>query len=330
MPPSSSLLAVLGDVHGHLQLALGVLARWQEHLGQRFEAVFLCGDVGTFTEESPPDSATHQHARRKPCELEFLRQWSTSPPAPWLRWIFTSLDQGGLGLECPVVMVHGNHEGFGRLAKIVPSSFPASPVALHELPAVDGAGHLRLLPSAWRTFTPAGVTVAGLGGVEEGRYAEYHPFAYVRPDDVERLLGGGPVDLLLTHQGPSAVQGEEHGSTTLQGLLDAQVARLWFHGHSRPFPDVVDVGTTRVVPLGNIPFQEGPSGEWEPGEEGWALVRSGPGGPRAERLTPPVLREFRMDKWKVTPEGLLVCPPLAGLRAGWREGWGRGLGKPRP
>ena len=62
-------VAIVGDCHGHLQLALCVLARWQEHLGQDFEAVFLCGDVGTFTETSPPDSATHDHARRNPCEI---------------------------------------------------------------------------------------------------------------------------------------------------------------------------------------------------------------------------------------------------------------------
>src|SRR3954451_4074893 len=107
-------VAVVGDVHGHLQLALCMLARWQAELNVRFEAVFLCGDVGTFTEETQLDSATRSHAKNNPCELEFLRQWATWPQAPWLEHIF--LPEGeGLGLCCPVVMVHGNHEGFAHL-----------------------------------------------------------------------------------------------------------------------------------------------------------------------------------------------------------------------
>ena len=50
----------------------------------RFEAVFLCGDVGTFTEDCQLDNATRRHARTNPCELEFLTQWAAEPPAPWL------------------------------------------------------------------------------------------------------------------------------------------------------------------------------------------------------------------------------------------------------
>src|SRR5438105_526999 len=69
MEPNPCELAVVGDCHGHLQLALGALARWQQELGCRFEAVFLCGDVGTFTQEGQLDSATRaagkgQAARR--------------------------------------------------------------------------------------------------------------------------------------------------------------------------------------------------------------------------------------------------------------------------
>src|SRR5688572_29469013 len=93
--------AILGDLHGHLQLACCTLARWQRDRGRPFDAVFLCGDVGTFTEESQLDSATRSHARDNPCELEFLTQWSTRPPAPWLDRIFRQ-EPEGLGLSCPV------------------------------------------------------------------------------------------------------------------------------------------------------------------------------------------------------------------------------------
>ena len=55
---SRETFAIVGDVHGHLQLALCTLARWQrERGGSAFDAVFLCGDVGTFTEDAQLDSA---------------------------------------------------------------------------------------------------------------------------------------------------------------------------------------------------------------------------------------------------------------------------------
>jgi hypothetical protein len=53
-------------------MALTVLARWQQELGARFEAVLLCGDVRTFTDDSQLDNATRRRGKSNPCELEFL------------------------------------------------------------------------------------------------------------------------------------------------------------------------------------------------------------------------------------------------------------------
>jgi hypothetical protein len=85
--PDSCLCAV-GDTHGHLQLALGMAARWQEELGLGFDAVLLCGDVGTFTEPGQLDNATRRHARNNPCELEFLDQWAAVPQPEWIQKLF--------------------------------------------------------------------------------------------------------------------------------------------------------------------------------------------------------------------------------------------------
>ena len=68
-------VCAIGDVHGHLQLALCMAAQWQKELDINFEAVLLCGDVGTFTEDIQLDSTTRRHAKCNPCELEFLYQW---------------------------------------------------------------------------------------------------------------------------------------------------------------------------------------------------------------------------------------------------------------
>ena len=162
----SASFAVVGDVHGHLQLALCMLARWQRERGRPFSAVLLCGDVGTFTDDAQLDSATRKHARDNPCELEFLTQWAMTPQAPWLDAIFRP-EPDGLGLECPVVMVHGNHEGFAHLSTLYPHRRrPGLPVALDNLPPVDTNGHILFLPSGWTAMATQGFTIAGVGGME--------------------------------------------------------------------------------------------------------------------------------------------------------------------
>jgi hypothetical protein len=308
---SGTTLAVVGDVHGHLQLALCVLARWQAELGVRFDCVLLCGDVGTFTDGSQLDNATVRHARSNPCELEFLSQWSVAAPPPWLAHLFLPRATGrGLGLECPVVMVHGNHEGFAHLEGLRRGRPPARPVEAAALPAVDTDGYVRFLPSGWTTVAPGGCVVAGVGGIERGqRRAEYHPMAYIDDAAVESLCAAAPVDVLVTHQGPAALQGDL-GSPTLDLLLECGAARSWFHGHATPNPDIVRAGTCTVVPLGDVAFGGRGNRAEDPGLDGWSYARVTADAVDVVRETPPFWREYRPGKWKVLPDGLLVCPDL--------------------
>jgi predicted phosphodiesterase len=317
MGTSRTNICVIGDTHGHLQLALCVAARWQLELRISFEAVLICGDVGSFTEDAQLDSTTRRHGKANPCELEFLTQWSTTPPAPWLSAIFNATADGGLGLTCPVIMVHGNHEGFTHLARLVPNAKPAEPVPPVELPTVDMGGHLRLLPSGWRTKFESGCVVAGVGGIEEGqRFAKYHDMAYLDHDAVLSLMDKH-VDLLITHQGPSGVQAEK-GSENLQVLLDHEIAQVWCHGHSIVNPEVVCSGPharTTVVPLEDIAFPGKGQNADEPGAHGWCVLAINDGRVDVMRKTPSFLREFRRHRWCKTADGLLIAPPLADL--GW-------------
>ena len=319
-----STLAVVGDLHGHLQLALSVLARWQTELGVKFEAVFLCGDVGTFTRDEELDSTTRSHGRSNPCELEFLNQWSARPPAPWLDYIFKSPGEEGLGLTCPVIMVHGNHEGFLHLESLVRPEFPRAPVEVNALPTVDTGGHIRLLPSGWAVALPSGVVAGGIGGIEEGqRFARYHRMAYLDEAAILHLCEEiKRVDLFLTHQGPASIQGAG-GSPTLERVLDAGVPRAWFHGHSLSDEDIHRAGPgerTLVVPLEDIAFPGRDPENDLPGAGGWAAVTVGDD-VDVRREPPPFLREFRRGRWTRTKGGLLVSPALAHLAWRFRE-WG--------
>lgn len=308
-----STICVIGDTHGHLQLGLCIAARWQRELGTGFEAVCLCGDVGTFAHEDQLDSATRAHSKANPCELEFLFQWSANPQPEWLGRIFRPADAGGLGLCCPVVMVHGNHEGFAPLEPLARGQIPDEPVELTALPSIEQGRHLRYLPSGWRCHTPAGRVVAGVKGIEPGqRRTGYHPMAYINEAAVAHLLDQPPVDLLITHQGPSALQGS-HGSDTLQLLLDAGIAGVWCHGHSIPHPEIVrggPRGSTWVVPLGDIAFATKGPRAGEPGRDGWAVIDFEPE-IVIRRERPSCWREYRRHRWMSVSENLLVCPDLA-------------------
>lgn len=222
-PPSH--ICVIGDAHGHLQLALLLAARWQEELELTFDAVLLAGDVGTFPSTSGLDKATRRHAEDNPCEIEFATQWMTEPPAPHLARIFRPLRDNGLGLDAPVVMVMGNHEGFDHLESIMPRNVPANPVAAHELPIVDRGGHLRLLPNGWTCSTPAGLRVGGLGGIQsDQRGAEYHRRAHFTADEIAAIRQAAPLDILLTHTGPNVTQPFPRGATDLDQLANGGIA----------------------------------------------------------------------------------------------------------
>jgi hypothetical protein len=208
-------------------------------------------------------------------------------------------------------MVHGNHEGFTHLERLVPPHFPSEPIPLSELPGVDARQRLRLLPSGWRAVTPSGHLVASVGGIEQGqRQARYHPMAYLDDDAVAHLLQQGQVHLLLTHQGPSAVQGD-HGSPTLQLLLDEGIASAWCHGHSTPNPQPVQAGPagkTQVVPLGDIAFPvRGPHKD-EAGPDGWALATLGRSMVFVEKKTPPFLLGVPPHKMGLYRRGLAHRP----------------------
>jgi hypothetical protein len=112
-------------------------------------------------------------------------------------------------------MVHGNHEGFAHLQTLVSPQIPDEPAELLTLPAVEPGRHIRYLPSGWRCRTPSGLVVAGVGGIERNqRRVNYHEMVYIDQDAVAHLLGQPAVDVLITHQGPSVLQGQS-GSDTL-------------------------------------------------------------------------------------------------------------------
>lgn len=316
-----SQLCITGDVHGHLQLALGVAARWQQELGTRFDNVLICGDVGTFTRRSQLDSATIRHARENPCELEFLEQWMREDAACWLRLIFEPVEKGGLGLPAPAIMTHGNHEGFDHLIDFRKPVIPERLVPVDELPRIDRGGWIAYLPCSWRARTAGGAVVGAIGGIEPGQRHGYHPMAYIDRDLVWRMAEGDAVDVLITHQGPARLQGSDCGSDLLDLILEAGIARSWFHGHSIHEPEMWQIGPTTVVPLQDVPFQTKGEHAGQPQPDSFAHVSVGEGSVEIDRQRPGCWWEFHQSNWMRIPDGRLVAPPLAWAAADvWPSG----------
>ncbi len=292
----------MGDVHGHLQLALSVAHLWQRELGEEFEAVLLVGDLGTFTSEDKLDKATRRFAERNPMELEFMYQWLQTPPPPWIEGIFKPVSEGGLGIR-NVIAIHGNHEDFEYLRSITPERPPSMPVDLEELPSLDPNGFIKYLPNTWVVRLPSGTTVAGLGGVTDQKKG------LITGEELKRMVSTleemGPVDILLTHQGPEAVQGDL-GSPELNDLLGG--ARYWFHGHKVRRTDVVEIKGSTVVPLQPANFSH--SRELDP--NGWAVLRIGEeeevwrGLPKGA----PEVARGRWIRWKFNGREIFVSPLL--------------------
>jgi hypothetical protein len=103
---------------------------------------------------------------------------------------------------------------------LVPSVPPKDILDIDQLPAIDTGGFIRYLPSGCRCRTASGKTVGGIGGIEFGqRDAKYHELAYFDKQTISRFLDYPVLDLLVTHQGPSGLQGDG-GSPMLQSLLN--------------------------------------------------------------------------------------------------------------
>lgn len=305
-------ICVIGDTHGHLQLALCMAACWQREQNTDFDAVFLCGDVGTFTSDEQLDDATRRHGRKNPCELEFLYQWSVDPFPPWLRKIFQSEDCDGLGLTCPVVMVHGNHEGFAHLQTLIPAVSMDEVVEVDALPIVDQGGFIRYLPSGYCCRTQSDIIIGGIGGIEFGqRRTEYHNLAYIDNTAISKFLELPPVDLLITHQGPSSIQGTG-GSDSLQKLLDAGKMRCWCHGHSIHHPEIIDAGANNRVPV--VPLKDATfiGARNDLGSDCFAAIQfsSPEEPPQVEMIYPNNWQSYHRGNWFQLDEQRLVCPDL--------------------
>lgn len=182
-------VVVAGDLHGNLQ--------WARHLIRSAHAagastILQVGDLGVL--------------------------W---PGAMKGRWD-ARLSKYLKAFDMDLIFIDGNHDNHVELRDIEIQSDGLAPV----LPGI------RYLPRGGRTIIQ-GMTVGGLGGA----FSVDHPWRRrgvdwwpgieeVEPQDVDKLISGGPVDILLTHDVPASVPMQSKWEDLdIETLTRAQVSR---------------------------------------------------------------------------------------------------------
>ena len=134
-----SLIAVIGDVHHHINLAVEGLHRIENELGRLLSQVFSVGDFGLFLDEEDWDFLTGPKKYRQPENSPKIRE-------AWKNW------------RWPLSTIAGNHEPFNRLRDWDASYFS------FKLD-YSNAGEL--------AHKVAGLRVAGLSGIYHPQETEF-------------------------------------------------------------------------------------------------------------------------------------------------------------
>jgi lariat debranching enzyme len=231
MSSGAALIAIIGDVHGEIPLALHVLDQLEQQAGKPIVQIFCVGDFGLFL---APEDWTYLIGPKKhrfPANTARI-------VAAWKEW------------RWPLAMVGGNHEPLHRLRaydsdwfgpqltytdggelvhripglRVYGLSGIHHPEAL-EFPTHDYRGHR--LPTRPQTWTDmVALVAAGLLSPKQ--------LSYFKRSDLERLKALPPEPhLLLTHDWPFAPAHLPPETTRRpeRELLDVLRPQMHFCGH---------------------------------------------------------------------------------------------------
>lgn len=213
-------IAVFGDLHGHILLALQCCARWQQETGQQLDLILQVGDLGVFPDRTQLDRATRRHSEHDPTVLGFLDGFTTPHSE-----VAAILDK----LRCNLLFVRGNHEDHvwldTREQRAKGCCFP-----------VDAYWRIWCLKTGVPyTFHQEDetITILGIGRIGRPASSKKAKLHYIQPDEQHRLeqLGDTPVDILLTHDAPGDRIYPGSGSLEIEQALLRHQPRYHFYGH---------------------------------------------------------------------------------------------------
>lgn len=233
-------LAVLGDLHGHIGLALTILRKFERESQLKIDHILQVGDFGYFPEPFLRlDRATKKFADKDPEELgfssKFLDRTETSEK------YFNPANQEDEMAR--TVFIAGNHEDTEAISTL-PKNSPYP---------VDHFRKFVFLPSGVVYEIQKGkltIKVAGLGGV-----SKEHGFRFSHAD-IRKVKSLENIDILLTHEPQTGVS-DSRGSEEVKEVLDSLQPSYHFCGHFHiDGQELPSVRKTRSYILNEVNFRK--------------------------------------------------------------------------
>ncbi len=233
-------IAVLGDLHGHINLALSILKDCEQFNNFNFDSILQVGDLGYFPDLSNIDKATLRFAEKDYEELgfqDFLQETQISK-----KLFFDEKTK----ISSDLVFIAGNHEDIENL-RILEFSTNKSPIP------VDHYGKILYLPPGEIYEINKGklkIKIAGLGGVSD-KSEGYH-FTKM---DIRKARSLNKIDILLTHE-PHSGAIENRGSQEVKDLLKLIQPDYHFCGHLHKGERLSSFGKTESYLLDQVGFRK--------------------------------------------------------------------------
>ncbi len=225
-------IAVLGDLHGHLDLALSVLKKYEKVTNAKLDSILQVGDLGYFPDLSKLDEATAKFAKKDPVELgfqDFLNETDISK---------RHFDNKETKIDADLVFIAGNHEDQESL-RILESSARKVPIP------VDFFGKILYLPPGEVYEIKKGdlkLRVSGLGRISGG--VKDYNFSH---SDLRRINNLGNIDIFLTH---------EPDSEEIREVLKILKPEYHFCGHMHVGSKLDLVNDTESYSLDQVGFRK--------------------------------------------------------------------------
>ncbi|MCC5841422.1 MAG: metallophosphoesterase [Opitutales bacterium] len=248
---NTATIAVIGDVHGHVGLALDKLRKIEEASGP-LSCVFQVGDFMLCTEPGDWDSVAVPQRHRRP-------ELTPAIAAAWQAWPW------------PTAMIGGNHDAYARLRRFDHHGW---------------RGKLTYTDAGRLDHPVKGLQVVGLSGIySESQYGEGYGGARqsggAAPQSWSEMLRGGPVKpkkltyyrqseietllrepkhphILLTHDWPIRAPVHKLKDMPHFGLLPALQPEWAFAGHLHTYEEQ-QIGRTRFIGIADV---TAPADQW--------------------------------------------------------------------
>ncbi|MBT5023563.1 metallophosphoesterase [Candidatus Woesearchaeota archaeon] len=102
--PDAMRFAILGDLHGHITLALNQIHKWEQFSNLKFDAILQVGDIGAFNEHTVLDKVTLEMSEKDPDELGFKNYLNQSKEGDFF------FGENGVLKNTPFYFINGNHD----------------------------------------------------------------------------------------------------------------------------------------------------------------------------------------------------------------------------